>query len=581
MRRVRSRSEVLLLLCVLCGGAPLAACAEDVGATEEPILVGFSVGGIDWPRPELRNVSDPGELLQRVEEVGFLEASLTHGLGGNAIRLFFDEPSLLGTQFHRVFWLDGPFYAMPLKKRLATLDEISQTLEESLRRLGDEKSESDQPVDWGRLDAYLDGIARFNGSVPYEERIRLLLTLVARPPRAILESPSDGTLRHFGREYDFGSLWNDYYHVEIALIRGIVRRYLKRYPATRPGRSALLAGVEIVNEPDYHWIPDEMRIEKSLGPEVFPLGKYITEKHSQQIPVNERPNKSFEPTQWGYREQDVAWDDSDPSGTPAIDFDWGRKFDRYVKYFAQLQEHLSYAARDESISAGTKIKTISGSVTNCNLDYLIRMYRANPNSFAHIDAIGLHPYHWPRHDIWDASFVSQEPVVGWKEASPRGVALRYFKRFDFLREITRITRLSDTDSYGMSGRKLWVTEFGVPTKKLGSANRGLEHLKLFIYERGEEVPEEVEAIVWEDKWDRFFDQVDSRFLREHNVEAFFFYTLREGLQAETSDDEHSNFALLEASGEPRMDPETLGRLESFMRSLSGRSDGAAVSGPGR
>ena len=83
---------------------------------------------------------------------------------------------------------------------------------------------------------------------------------------------------------------------------------------------------------------------------------------------------------------------------------------------------------------------------------------------------------------------------------------------------------------------LWVTEFGIPTKKLGEANASIpKHWKLFIYDRASGIPHGVGAIVWEDKWDAFFEQVPATFLHANHVEAFLIYTLRESLENETND----------------------------------------------
>ena len=62
--------------------------------------------------------------------------------------------------------------------------------------------------------------------------------------------------------------------------------------------------------------------------------------------------------------------------------------------------------------------------------------------------------------------------------------------------------------------------------------------------------------------------MDREYLVENDVEALFFYTLREGLQAESNDEEHSNFAMIDGNGVPRMEAKTLGRLEDLIRSLT-------------
>ena len=212
---------------------------------------------------------------------------------------------------------------------------------------------------------------------------------------------------------------------------------------------------------------------------------------------------------------------------------------------------------------------VSSSVTHVNIDWFTRMFRANPETFRYIDKIAIHPYHWPNHDMHDMTFVAAQPQKNWSDVNPRAFAREYFKRFDFIRELAALVAEPDWEkSYGLSGKAVWVTEFGIPTKKLGKANALVpQHLKLFIYDRATGMPEGVEAIIWEDKWEAFLDQVPARFLHANHIEAFMIYTLRESLENETNDENHSNFSLYTADWSSRLDPSILKQLSDFFQSF--------------
>ncbi len=258
---------------------------------------------------------------------------------------------------------------------------------------------------------------------------------------------------------------------------------------------------------------------------------------------------------------------------PVLEFPWGRKFDRYVACAADLIAHVAYAAKDEAQRARVELTVVSGAVTHNNIDYLIRMHRANPSVFRFVDAIGLHPYHWPRHDMHDTDFVSREPKSDWRDVTPRVFAQRYFKRFDFLEEIAILVKRSDEESsHGMAGKTIWITEFGIPTKHAAHANAALAaYRNLFIYRRGAAVPEPIHAIVWEDKWDRFLKQVTPEYLRKQRVEALLCYTMRSGGMGESTDEEHSNFTLFDLDCRtPRMEAKTFRRFTARLGELTGR-----------
>ena len=529
--------------------------------TPTPLLVGFNIGGFGWARPETQGVKDPKELAGIIEELGYLEASMIHAMGGNAMRIFY-APSSFGQPG---FSGEVAFQNRTIQNRLERIDLIDEQLTAALAGLPEDKTFRQKPIDWLWSDAYLDGVARFNTELAQEERIRVLLTQVSHPPRAIIECPSNATLRYFKRSYTFETLWTRYVDMNVQMSRKLIRRYLTRYPADAP----LIIAVELDTEGDYWWIPGEMKIERSEASDASPMDKYITELRLGQIPVNDHINKAYERGEFGHREQDVEWDHK-PATTPLLEFNWGRKFDRYVRYFTKLQKAQAEGIADEAREVGQHLEIISAAVTNVNVDYLIRMYREDPMIFEGVDAIGLHPYHWPQHQIWDTNYVSDAPTAGWSTVSPREFALKYYKRFDFLKEVTRLSRMSDpSSSYGMAGKRLWVTEFGIPTKKLGKVNDPLRTLDgHFIYERGDDVPEDIDAAVWEDLWDAFLDQVDRDFLVSNRVEAFFFFFLREGISDSSNDDYSSNLSMIDRNGNHRLDAPTQKRFEAFIRSLT-------------
>lgn len=540
-----------------------------------PLHVGFAVAGAGWRHPELVDIKDFKQSLKIIGEVGYTDAELTHRAGGNLIRtpvtIWEMHPHKLRSA---IVDLQRPVYQQTIEERIRRLDRIDELLTSATVALDEEKTIDGQYLSWWKLDAFIAGVERFNLSLANpSEAVRVLLVLVEWPPRSIIEAPSDATLKRFGRNYTYADLWHRYVLFEIDMVRKLVRRYLSTPWPGRPGGekpTPALAAVEIINEPDYHWIPDEVRVELSLNPDAYPMGKYITELYTSQIPAGGQSHEPFEKTPWGYKGQDMEWEDLHLKPMPIVEAQWGRKFDKYVRCLAQLHRHLSFAVADESASLGARVAVVSGSVTHNNIDYLMRMYRADSETFRYVDKIGIHPYHWPAHDIWRDDFVSTSKKHDWRTANPRDFAFSYFKRFDFLEEISSLSKLADeAKSFGLAGKPLWVTEFGIPTKKLGEANQGLENYHLFLYERGQPVPEAIsKSIVWEDKWDAFFDQVDRAYLERHQVEAFLFYTLREGLQSETSDDEHSNFSLYRRDGNLRMDSNTGRRLHDFIRSLS-------------
>ena len=167
------------------------------------------------------------------------------------------------------------------------------------------------------------------------------------------------------------------------------------------------------------------------------------------------------------------------------------------------------------------IDIVSAGVTHNNIDYLMRMYRANSRAFAYCTAIGLHPYHWPEHNIHDTRFKSPYDLSQWRLANPRQFARQYFKRFDFFREVAKLTRLSGHESFGLGGKKIWLTEFGIPTKVIGAHNEDNAQFVPLIRPRS--LPAEAlpfKSEVWEDLWDAFFDQVTVATLRPPIVKCW-------------------------------------------------------------
>ncbi len=382
------------------------------------IHAGFCTGGPDWPYPEVAGAA-PGQRVGFLEELGDAQATCIRRAGGDYLRMPFNASTFLGHRFQLVLCkYEEPPYAMSAQALGEVLSKIDGELDRALALIRDGEQ------DWSAVDAVLRGVERANArdgdsSTPG----RVLLCLVAMPPRAIVEAPPG-----MGDQPGFSALWDKYIQVQIQLTRALVRRY------GGPGRC--LGALEVINEPDYEWLPDELRIERALRPDAYPLDKYVTELHLSQIPETGEPCRPFRQLEGGHyveQELDTALLKRRRSSVlPVLDYPWGVKFEQYVACAAALMEHVSFAAKHEAKKAGADLTVVSGAVTHNNVDYLIRMYRANPNVYSYVDAIGLHPYHWPRHDMHDSAFVSAEPSEAWQEASPRSYAETHFKRFDFL-----------------------------------------------------------------------------------------------------------------------------------------------------
>jgi hypothetical protein len=507
------------------------------------------------------------------------DVRLTRSLGGNLVRCFWSVEGVisgpaedLAVALNSVVRHDlkhETVFLHDVDHRLAQLDRIDAVLDELSLALADEAG-ARFTLDFRILDALFDGLraANADGAAPVE----LMLALVSSPPRWIIESPSDVTMQRTDRRYIFSSLWHRYVQFHAGLYRQIVSRY---------GVDRGLRAIEIFNEPDYNWTPDEVKIEGVRDRLLNPVGKYVTELMLGQVPFVDRGLRSFELGPWGFQSPDAQWTLLERPSVGVLDFDWGPKFDWYVMCAAQLQTHTARAIKEEAKSRGFEMTTVSGSVTHNNVDYLVRLQRADAAAFEHIDAIGLHPYHWVNNDVWDDRFVRDDAPNGWARAHPREYADEYFKRFDFLRVLAGEGSSGDSSVDRelialMGDRDVWVTEFGIGTKILQGVhaddplrNRLIRPRSVVGASGGH--PD----VVWEDLWEAFLDQVDGSWLSRHNIGCFLLYGPREldrpGL--DLHDDDRTNLALFARDGAPRLEAHLVDRLGIVMGDVTGRTAG--------
>jgi hypothetical protein len=457
------------------------------------------------------------------------------------------------------------------------LDRADAVLDQLMSAVRGEDSE--YILDLAPLDAALSGIEDHNRSA--SAPVQVLLTLVAGPPRFILEAPSANVLRWMGRPYTFDSLWVRYLRLHELIHRELVRRYVVARP------DAGLVALEIVNEPDYLWIPEEMKIETCGHPLLGPNWKYVTELHIPSVPASDRPSPPFEMLPFGGMDHDAAWCDYVPPDPPApvLDFDWGKKFDWYVRCFGQMQANVSRAIKEEARDRGVEIITVAGSVTHNNIDYLVRVRRAEPEAFTWIDKIGIHPYHWVENNVWMDDFVSDGGREPWSRVDPRRYAEDYFKRFDFLEAFRAKTGSRGLDKElraTFAHRALWITEFGIGSKVLGAFNAPVADRTRFIRPRAEVgagggYPDRV----WDDLWAAFLDQVSASWLRERGVECILLYALRASATAgfDINDDDRSNLALCRNDGTPRLEAAEMNRLMALLQSMRGSGHEAPAAAP--
>ncbi len=532
------------------------------------MYIGFSIGGIDWLGHDLVGAASLAEREDRLRHVGYEEARLTHAMGGNLLRVFYGARSLLSPFAKGELNESGlpsayktPWYALSEEQKLEACDCALEFM--TMVRHALEGGTSDgSPLALSDLDAYLDGVSSYGSNLP-SPPVQVLLTNVVLPPVPILEAPRDSLLAAHGRNYCFADLWNSYCDLHIRIARALAHRYV-----VQPKSRRLVCAFEISNEPDYEWLPDELRIEKSKRPEVNATRKYVTELHNVQIPDTSEPLSAPEPTPWGgFREQEGPWrKESRRPRVPVLDYDWGDKFNWYVKCYAEYAAHYSYALWHTTRGAGYDTHIISGGVTHNNVDYLLRVERAHADAFTYCTGIGLHPYHWPQHNIYDTQFRRTHAAGKWMSATPRQFASDHFKCFDFFTELNRVFDRPDIGD-GLKRKPLWLTEFGLPSKVMGTYNEANWEFVPFIRPRA--MPADAfprTSAVWEDLWDAFFDQVTPDFLKSERVQSLCFFTLRELAthKLDKHDDDRSNLAVLRRSGLPRLDPATLERLVNFM-----------------
>jgi hypothetical protein len=538
-------------------------------------FAGFCTGGFHWPALEVPDDLPPERRLAARRRLAAEDARLIRSLGGNMMRIFWSlervivgDGDALAAALGRLLPVEPPVFMRQKEEQLEHLDLADQALDQLMRMLDGSEGEPFS-LDVAELDAVLEGIEEVNRESP--ERVHVLLALVCPVPKWILEAPSEATLAEADRRYTFETLWQRYTRLHELAHRLLVRRYAAERPLTG------LVALETFNEPDYLWVPEEMKIESSSAAEINPTWKYITELHLAQVPTADVRAPTFQRAWWGWQPQDGPWVDAGPEHrTPVLDFEWGVKFDWYVKCYGQLMARVARGIKEEAAAHNVEVATVSGSVTHNNIDYLLRVRRAEPNAFKWIDKIGLHPYHWVRNDVWDAEFVSDESLRGWHRADPRTFAESYFKRFDFLRAFAGRSgdRRLDRELRDLVGhRPLWITEFGIGSKVLGTVNADITPGSKLIRPRAlvGATPGHPSA-VWEDLWSAFLDQVDAAWLRRHGVECLLLYALRERgvVGFDLNDDDRSNLALLARDGRPRLDPPVLARISALARTITGQ-----------
>ena len=405
-----------------------------------------------------------GRLRSRIAR----DADITRDLGGNLVRCFWSvenvvagPPEVIAAALNSVTRLDlqhRSVFLEDLDHRVAALDRADAALDQ-LHAVVDGSVDGILSLDFGVLDAVFDGLDDANPD--HVAPVEVLLTLVSTPPRWIIEAPSDVTLQRLKRDYTFASLWHRYVMFWAEFVSP------DRQTVRIRAADADVAGVEIFNEPDYNWTPDEMKIEGAGEQFVNPVGKYVTELLLGQVPITDQGIESFELGPWGLQTPDGAWTERNRPPVGVLRFDWGPKFDWYVMCAAQLQTHTARAIKEEASAHGAELITVSGSVTHNNLDYLVRLQRADRAAFEHIDRIGLHPYHWVNNDVWDDLFVRPETPDGWALADPRTYAAAFFKRFDFLSVCADGHTSGDPWSTRNWGSCSTVARYGSPSSGLG------------------------------------------------------------------------------------------------------------------
>lgn len=539
---------------------------------------GFSVHGVEGLFSEASLPSGEAQ-FDTIADVAFEEARLTSAAGGNCLRVFYTPRAICAPFSDMPLELDmlprthaGAWHLLERNEKLRHVNTISAWVWRIADIVRSHGPRGDG-LNFAQLDAYLAGISRFNRQAPAVERVRVLLTAVMFPPRQIIELPEETELAHFGITFRFPDIYGLYCQVCADIARYLVERYV-----SPPGEDPLVVAFELCNEPDYEWLPDELRMEKAEDRDSSRLTKYITELHGAAIPETARPLPAERAPWGGFREQTGPWRVRPALAAGVLEFDWGEKFDWYLHCYGTFATHVSFALRQAADRVGSPVDILSGGVTHNNVDYLIRLHQQVPAAFEFCTALAVHPYHWPDYDIHDTRFVGRREFADWRAATPRRFAQKYFKCFDFFRVLADLTG-PRTPYAGFRGKPLWLSEFGLGTKLMGRYNEpGWEHVP-FI--RPRRMPADAlprQSAVWEDIWDAFLAAVTPDELRSLGVVGMFFYSLREtrvqGL--DKHDDDRTNFAILRRDGSPRMERETFDRLRQFIHGMTGRLADAEI-----
>ena len=316
---------------------------------------GFSVLGPYWPVKEV--FADEAERLAYLEQQGYLVARHTSQLYGNMVRVPISVWRVLGHGLPRLPLDDKnvrrPLYQVESAVVQATIAQISTFLQASLTRMAQDQNASGQPLRWQRFDAFLSGIHKYNIelaaslSSPYSA-VSVTLLLTAFPPAPILEAPHEKLRGEDSTATVRGAAWGQYQELYIRFVRKLVQRYGRGYmqdgvPAVWP----VAVAIELFNEPDYVWLPDELKIEKALNPDAYPCDKYITQLHLSQVPENDLPGKGCIQNGGYYREQPLPVPALE---TPLKEFRWGSKFDLYIN-FLQTYTNMFRLPREMKSSA--------------------------------------------------------------------------------------------------------------------------------------------------------------------------------------------------------------------------------------
>ena len=257
----------------------------------------------------------------------------------------------------------------------------------------------------------------------------------------------------------------------------------------------------------------------SSDADALPALKYVTELQLSQVPEREeRRPRSRRPR--GAMRPRTPSGSSRSRGRPrrVTRFDWGASSTGTCAASPSSRSASPTAIRDEARRQRRALEIVSGSVTHNNLDYLVRMHRANPRAFDSITGSASTR-------TTGSATTSGTPFVGGRAdlrldtASPREYAgsllqaLRLPRGAGPLRARAGGGACASGDLRGfaraLAGKKVWITEFGIGTKVLGAFNAPIAEYTRFIRPRGGVgLAAGHAAAVWEDLWEAFLDQVD-------------------------------------------------------------------------